>query len=246
MTCKKGGGRGWTGSLLPKGVVKGGGRESDSHDDQPQDAHGPQHTTHGRLMAGDDSGTRAATPGRAAANPAAFCNCNPGSGDVHAIFCPAGRIRALEAELLGQRPAFGMAISREGFEKRRAEKAESDGRLLGKMLDAQNEKLQKAEARVKELELKFAGTSDLTPSERRSAALADAQVRAEKAEAERDALKERLNEATMWDERREEEIKALQARVKELESGERFTETMFRKLEKAGWKFDELRGEDSG
>ena len=26
-----------------------------------------------------------------------FCNCNPGSGDVHAIFCPAGRIRALEA-----------------------------------------------------------------------------------------------------------------------------------------------------
>ena len=68
----------------------------------------------------------------------------------------------------------------------------------------------------------------------------------EKAEAERDALKERLNEAAMWDERREEEIKALQARVKELESGERFTETMFRKLEKAGWKFDELRGEDSG
>ena len=61
--------------------------------------------------------------------------------------------------------------------------------------------------------------------------------RAAKAEAERDALKERLNEA---------EIKALQARVKELESGERFTETMFRKLEKAGWKFDELRGEDSG
>jgi len=37
-----------------------------------------------------------------------------------------------------------------------------------------------------------------------------------------------------------------EACVKELESGERFTETMFRKLEKAGWKFDELRGEDSG
>jgi len=211
MTCKKGGGRGWTGSLLPKGVVKGGGRESDSHDDQPQDAHGPQHTTHGRLMAGDDSGTRAATPGRAAANPAAFCNCNPGSGDVHAIFCPAGRIRALEAELLGQRPALGMAISREGFEKRRAEKAESDGRLLGKMLDAQNEKLQKAEARVKELELKFAGTSDLTPSERRSAALADAQVRAEKAEAEWRGWERRFDARTA-------ELAKVQARVKELEA----------------------------
>ena len=211
MTCKKGGGRGWTGSLLPKGVVKGGGRESDSHDDQPQDAHGPQHTTHGRLMAGDDSGTRAATPGRAAANPAAFCNCNPGSGDVHAIFCPAGRICALEAELLGQRPALGMAISREGFEKRRAEKAESDGRLLGKMLDAQNEKLQKAEARVKELELKFAGTSDLTPSERRSAALADAQVRAEKAEAEWRGWERRFDARTA-------ELAKVQARVKELEA----------------------------
>ena len=37
-------------------------------------------------------------------------------------------------------------------ERARAEKAESDGRLLAKMLDDQNEKLHKAEARIAELE----------------------------------------------------------------------------------------------
>ena len=39
-------------------------------------------------------------------------------------------------------------------------RAESDGRLLGKMLDAQNEKLYKAEARVKVLEADLARHQD--------------------------------------------------------------------------------------
>ena len=92
-------------------------------------------------------------PGRThpgAANPAACPICGATRDTEGHDFTE--RIRALETELLGQRPALEMAISREGFEKRRAEKAESDGRLLGKMLDAQNEKLQKAKVRVKELE----------------------------------------------------------------------------------------------
>jgi len=52
---------------------------------------------------------------------------------------------ALEAELLGQRPALEMAISREGFEKRHAEKAEA-------ALHDEHERYVNQKARVKELE----------------------------------------------------------------------------------------------
>jgi len=116
---------------------EGGRRESGSHDDQLQDAHGPQHTTHGRLTAGDDSGTRAATPGRAAANPAAFCpcpDCGRELGHDRATLATMDwrdeRIRALEAELAALEKG---AV--EGSWRARAEKAE---------------------ARVKELEDRFA------------------------------------------------------------------------------------------
>src|SRR3972149_3438467 len=122
---------------------KGGGSESlaqsprGANDDQPQDAHGPQHTTHGRLTAGDDSGTRAATPGRAAANPAAFCpcpDCGRELGHDRATLATMDwrdeRIRALEAELAALEKG---AV--EGSWRARAEKAE---------------------ARVKELEDRFA------------------------------------------------------------------------------------------
>ena len=162
-------------------VKKGGGRESggEEHDDiiqsgsgkgvrersvrcfaqEPEDgAHRNAERTARSPGTGDNETRGGLDGGQIAANPAACPICGATRDTEGHDFTE--RIRALETELLGQRPALEMAISREGFEKRRAEKAESDGRLLGKMLDAQNEKLHKAEARVKELEADLARHQD--------------------------------------------------------------------------------------
>ena len=196
---------------------KGGGRES-----------GEQGTVHLKPDVSKGGPKLSGAYGSSAANPAAL------SPEVR---------KSIEEAIEANRPL----IERVGLEVllRVLFKAyrvlESENRILTDAMRKEIAKVRALEAELadvrKWLNATHANQQDLVMERN------DAVARAEKAEAR---VKERLNEAAMWDERREEEIKALQARVKELESGERFTETMFRKLEKAGWKFDELRGEDSG
>ena len=196
---------------------KGGGRES-----------GEQGTVHLKPDVSKGGPKLSGAYGSSAANPAAL------SPEVR---------KSIEEAIEANRPL----IERVGLEVllRVLFKAyrvlESENRILTDAMRKEIAKVRALEAELadvrKWLNATHANQQDLVMERN------DAVARAEKVEAR---VKERLNEAAMWDERREEEIKALQARVKELESGERFTETMFRKLEKAGWKFDELRGEDSG
>jgi len=67
-----------------------------------------------------------------------FCNCNPGVGDVHAVFCPAGRIRALEARVKKLAEDRNAWYSDSVAHQDRAEKAEAelaDERVLVAYLD---------------------------------------------------------------------------------------------------------------